>query len=123
MSTLKFINYFNLVVGIILIWIYVRSIPLYYDYFFMVGIAGTIWYNWETLKQLKGQRNRLNKLNYIMGILTIVFGVLLILGSIAMINEGLENKNTHVLMGIFYMPLGITTIFLSLKTLRLYRVA
>jgi hypothetical protein len=123
MKTIKFMNYFNLVAGIILLWIYIRSSLLYYDHVFIVGIALTIWYNWETLKQLKGQRNRLNRLNYIIGTLTVVFGVFLILVSVAMINEGLKDRNTHITMGIFYIPLGVTTVLLSLRTLKLYRGA
>ena len=92
---IKSIAYFNLIVGTILLWTYIKTGPLYYDYYLIIGLGLTIWYNWETLKQLKGQRNSLNKLNFIIGLLTFLFGGLLLLSSLGMIRQGLgETKNT-----------------------------
>jgi hypothetical protein len=121
MKTIKFLNYFNLVVAIVLLWTYLKSIPLYYDYFFIVGLGFTIWYNWWTLKRIMGQKSALGKLNYIVGIVTILFGVLLTVGSIAMISEGSKNEKMHLIMGLFYIPLGLTTILFSWTTLKYHR--
>jgi hypothetical protein len=123
MNYIKYLNYFNLVCGTILLWTYIRSSPIYFDYYLIVGFALTIWYNWETLKQLKGQTNKLNRVNWIVGLLTIAFGVLLILAGMGMIKEGLkENLNkAQISMGALYVPFGLTTIFLTLKTLKYFK--
>jgi hypothetical protein len=121
MTTIKFINYFNLVIGIVLLGTHLISIPVFYDYSFMAGMVLIIWYNWETLKRLKGERNKLNQITFVVGVLTIVFAVGLILSSIALINEGLKNAKTQVVMGAIYIPVGLTTIFLSVNTLKLYK--
>jgi hypothetical protein len=121
MKTVKFLNYFNLVVAILFLWTYLNSITLYYDYFFIVGLVLTIWYHWWTLKRMVGQKTPLAKLTYVIGILTILFGVILTAGSIAMINEGFQNKKMHLLMGLLYIPLGLTTIWFSLSTLKYHR--
>lgn len=122
MKTIKFLNYFNLIVAIVLLWTHLKSFPLFYDYFYIVGLALTIWYNWWTLKRLMGQKSLLGKLNYVIGILTIFFAVLLTIGSIAMINEGFQNKKMHLIMGLLYIPLGLTTILFSWTTLKYHRV-
>jgi hypothetical protein len=121
MKVIKFLNYFNLTVGIVLLWTYLKSIPLYFDYFFIIGLVLTIWYNWRTLKRIMGQKDSLGKVNYVIGILTILFGVVLTVGSIAMINEGLKNEKMHLMMGILYIPLGLTTILFSWNTLKYHR--
>ena len=121
MRTTKFLNYFNLIVAVVFLLVYANTIRLHYDYVFIIGLILTVWYNWETLKQIKGQRNRLNVLNYAVGILTILFGVLLTLGSIGLIKEGFQSKKVHLLMGLFYIPLGITTVLLSWRTLKYYK--
>lgn len=92
MKTNKFLNYFNLVVAIVLLWTYLKSIPLDYDYAFIVGLVLTIWYNWWTLKRIMGQKSTLGKLNYIVGIETILFGALLTIGSIAMISARISER-------------------------------
>jgi hypothetical protein len=122
MRIIKFLNYFNLIVAIILLWTYLRSFPLYYDYFLIVGLALTIWYNWWTLKRMMGQKSTFGNLNYVIGILTILFGALLTVGSIAMIKEGFENEKMHLAMGLLYIPLGLTTILFSWTTLKYHRV-
>ena len=122
MKTIKFLNYFNLVVAVVLLWTYLKSIPLYYDYFFIVGLVLTIWYNWWTLKRIMGQKSYLGKLNYIVGIVTILFGSFLTIGSIAMISEGFQNEKVHLVMGLLYIPLGLTTILFSWTTLKYHRV-
>lgn len=99
-----------------------KSIPLYYDYLFIVGLVLTIWYNWWTLKRIMGQKTALAKLNYVIGILTIFFGIVLTVGSVAMINEGLQNEKMHLIMGLLYIPLGLTTILFSWTTLKYHRV-
>lgn len=95
MRYIRYVNYFNLISGIVLLWTYIGSHPLYFDYYLIVGFALTIWYNWETLKQLKGQRNKLRKTNYLVGILTILFGLLLLLGGMGMIKEGLSENSAN----------------------------
>jgi hypothetical protein len=67
MTTIKFINYFNLVIGIVLLGTHLISIPVLYDYSFMAGMVLIIWYNWETLKRLKGERNKLNQITFVVG--------------------------------------------------------
>lgn len=81
----------------------------------------TIWYNWEMLKQLGGQKNKLNRLNYIVGFLTIAFGILLTLASIGYIKEGLNGNNLFVVRGLLEIPLGITTVLLSSRTLKYFK--
>lgn len=121
MRTNKFLNYFNLTVGIILLWTYIKSARLHYDYIFIIGVILTIWYNWEMLKQLGGQKNKLNRLNYIVGFLTIAFGILLTLASIGYIKEGLNGNNLFVVRGLLEIPLGITTVLLSSRTLKYFK--
>ena len=125
MKYIKYLNYFNLICGTVLLWAYLKSLPLYFDYYLIVGFALTIWYNWETLKQLKGQRNKLNRLNYIVGLLTILFGLFLLLAAAGMIKEGLNENSTNaqISIGALYIPFGLTTIFLTLKTLKYYKTA
>src|SRR5688572_10550752 len=121
MRTTKFLNYFNLIVAVVYLLVYLNSNRLYYDYLFIIGLVLTVWYNWETLKQIRGQRNRLNTLNYGVGISTILFGILLTLGSIGLITEGFQSKKVHLLMGLLYTPLGITTVLLTWRTLKYYK--
>lgn len=61
MTTIKYINYINLIGGTILFWTYIRSGPLYYDYYLIIGLGLIIWYNWETLKQFKGQKKQIKQ--------------------------------------------------------------
>lgn len=123
MNSTKLLNHFNLVVAIVLLGTYLKSIPLYYDYFFIAGLFLTIWYNWWTLKRIMGQKSVLGKLNYAIGILTMLFGALLTIWSIAMVNEGFKNEKIHLIMGLMYIPLGFTTILFSWTTLKYHRVA
>jgi len=48
--------------------------------------------------------------------------VVLTVGSIAMTNEGFQNERMHLLMGLLYIPLGLTTILFSSMTLKYHRV-
>lgn len=119
---LKFICYFNLIYGGVLLWTYVITDPLYFDYYLIAGLILTLWYNWETLKQLKGLRNRLNKLNRLIGMVTILFGLLLLFSSLGMIKRGATNQITELLiLGPVYITFGITAIYLTAKTLKLYK--
>jgi len=122
MTLTKYINYFNLIAVTILFWVYLKSIPVYYDYYLITGFVLVIWYNWETLKQLMGQRNRLNRLNYFIGILTIVFAIFLITASVGMINIALvRSDNSYATLATFYIIVAITTFFLTIRTLKLYK--
>lgn len=69
-----------------------------------------------------GQKNSLGTFNYVIGVLTILFGVALTIGSIAMINEGFQGEKLHLIMGLSYIPLGLTIIFFSWITLKYHRV-
>jgi hypothetical protein len=69
-----------------------------------------------------GQKSVLGKLNYIVGIVTILFGTLLTIGSIAMMSGGFQNEKVHLIMGLLYIPLGLTTISFSWATLKYHRV-
>ena len=98
--------------------------PNVFRYYLVAGFGLTIWYNWETIKRLKGQRNNLNRVNYIIGILVILFGVFLILGAMAMIKVGFKDNSdrAEVSLGFVYISFGIATIALTLKTIRYHRV-
>ncbi len=124
MKYIKYLNYSNLICGTVLLWTYLKSFPQYLDYLLIIGFTLTIWYNWETLKQLKGQKNKLNRLNYAIGVMTIIFGLLLLLGAAGMIKDGLKENSTSakILIGSLYMSFGLVTIFLTLRTLKYYKI-
>jgi uncharacterized membrane protein len=92
------------------------------DYYLIAGLIVTIWYNWETLKQLKGIRNKLNRINYIIGILTLLFGGLLLLVSFAMIKMSMtEDNRAQLTLAALYIIMAITTIFVTIRTLNIYK--
>ncbi|NBW36848.1 MAG: hypothetical protein EBR30_17840 [Cytophagia bacterium] len=122
MKIIKFLNYFNLIVSIIVLWIYIKSYSLYYDYIFISGLVLTIWYNWSTLKRIMGQRIALGNLTYILGIITIFFGALLTLDSFVMIIRGVPDEKLHVAKGLLYIPLGISITLFSWLTLKYHKV-
>ena len=120
---IRYIIYFNLLCGIVLLLIYIKSPAVYYDYYYIAGGCLAIWYNWETLKQLKGQKSSFITMNFIIGLMTILFGVLLILSSLGKIKYEIENSHDKaglLTMGI-RMFFGLTIIFLTGLTLRFYR--
>ena len=124
LNLMKLIIYCNLTIGVVLLGTSIKG-PFSLDYYFIIGLFLTIWYNWETLKQLSGQRNGLNKLNFVIGILTLLFGGLMTLAGLGMIEgelEGLGGRG-HVVLGAIDILFGVTTILASLKTLKIYRTA
>src|SRR5215831_10206671 len=38
-----------------------------------IGSIATLWYNWETIKRLKGQPSQLNKVNILIGVVVLLF--------------------------------------------------
>lgn len=121
---MNLIIYFNLTISVVLLGTTISG-PFSMDYYFIFGLCLTIWYNWETLKKIRGQRNGLNKLNFIIGILTLLFGGLIILAGLAMIKEELDGsgRRGQIVLGAINALLGITTILVTLKTLKIFRTA
>jgi energy-coupling factor transporter transmembrane protein EcfT len=48
----------------------------------VVGVIIVTWYNWESLKVIKGQKKRLGKLGLVLGILTSLFSSLLLMANV-----------------------------------------
>lgn len=123
MKSSTYVAYFNVVYGIVLLWVYISRGSLYQDYFLIGGLAIVIWFSWETLTRLKGLVSKLSRVYYIVAIFTLFAGVLIIFWSFKMIDVGFErgDDKRHSLIGFFYLPLGISSLYLAIKSLRNYR--
>ncbi len=119
---LKYLAYFNIIYSGLILWTSLTSNSFYQDYLSIILFGITIWYNWETLKQLKGIKNNFNKINYIIGILIIVFSGLFILGLLLMILNGYSKEQKSLMInGIIKLPLGISIFIFTIITLKYFR--
>jgi len=122
MRTIRFLNYFNLVVSIVLLWTHLKA-PLGNDYMFVGGLGLVIWYNWKTLRRLMGHKLSFRLVNYSVGLVSVLFSILLIVGGLAQIGAGFYRESAFLFLGPVYFLLGLTTIAFTWSTLKYHRVA
>lgn len=121
MKASRYVAYFNVVYGIILLWVYVSDTPIYYDYFLIVGLLViATWFSWDTVTRLKRQVSKLSQLYFIVAILTLFAGGLIIFWGVKMIDVGLarEDDKRHSVLGFFYLPFGVSSVYLAIRMLR-----
>ena len=121
MNILKYLAYYNIIYSLLLIWTTNSLYSYYTDYYKYIFIGLTIWYSWETIKQLKGVRNKLNRINLIVGILILIIGGLNIIGGLVILlfKEFSNNKN-FIISLILLMILYIPTFILVITTMKFY---
>ncbi len=83
-----------------------------------------LWYNWEVLKILKGQPSRFRKVNLAVGVMTLLFGTLVvvvtILRFISVSNWAEATKMKYPTIGLDYSNLFTALITLSVIQILLY---
>lgn len=119
---LKYLAYFNLIYSGLILWTGISINSFYPDYLEYLLLGLSIWYSWETIKQLKGLKNNFNKINHIIGILILVLGGLYILGLLLIFLDGyFHEKKALIIIGVLKLPLGISIFSFTIMTLRYYR--
>ncbi|HEV8512325.1 MAG TPA: hypothetical protein VGQ59_03580 [Cyclobacteriaceae bacterium] len=112
--------YFNLVltVGYFGIEIVVGSV----NFILAIGSIAILWYNWETIKRLKGQPSQLNKVNILFGVAVLLFSALLTAEGFYKIiqNQATELAMTVLLLGLVQIAIGFGNLLLTAKTIRIY---
>lgn len=112
--------YFNLVliVGYLGIEIVVGSV----DFILAIGSMAILWYNWETLKRLKGQPSQLNKFNILIGVVVLLFAALMTSeGVYKIMQEQMTNPlGIFLPLGIVEIAIGFSNLLITAKTIRIY---
>jgi len=121
MTILKYLAYYNIIYSLLLIW-NINLVDIYgIDYFETIFIGLTIWYSWETTKQLKGIKNKLNGINLAIGISILIIGGLSILGELVILAYIDYSNNKNFLINlILLMILYIPSFLLVITTLKLF---
>src|SRR6185295_10202570 len=112
--------YFNLllIVGYFGIEIVVGSV----NFILAIGSIAILWYNWETIKRLKGQPSQLNKINILVGIIVLLFAALVASeGFYKIILEQTTNPpNIFLSLVLVQIAVGFLNLLLTAKTIRIY---
>src|SRR5689334_3775332 len=96
------------------------------DAILIVGLISTVWYNWETLKRLKGQPSQLNKINILIGMVVLLFAALMTANGFHIIMQEqtanpFENLYSASLFhGVVQIIIGFSNLLLIAKTIRIY---
>ena len=87
------------------------------------GLVIALWYNWETLKRLKGQASTLNKINILVGVVVLVFAALMASEGFykIIILEQASNQVVGLLFRAFaQIAIGFANLLITVKTITIY---
>lgn len=95
---IKQLTYINLVYGIIYFFQVTNTTgpTTTGDQLSALGLILTIVFNWEALKLIKGQKRKLSKFSFSIGLVTILFGGLLIIDSILRLTKVIDLQGSIV---------------------------
>ncbi len=113
--------YFNLVfiVGYFVVELILNSL----NTILAIGLVIALWYNWETLKRLNGQRSILNKFNILIGVIVLLFAALVAsegFNKIIIIDQ-VSNPDTGLLFrALAQIAIGFSNLLITVKTITIY---
>jgi heme A synthase len=93
------------------------------DWILAIGLISTLWYNWETLKRLKGQPSNLNRSNILVGIIVLLFAALMTAEGYhkIIIRDQMNNLTAGLLfLAATQIMLGFSNLLLTAKTINIY---
>jgi len=112
--------YFNLV--LIVGYFGIEIVDGSVNFILAIGSVAILWYNWETIKKLKGQPSQLNKINILIGLIVLSFAALTTSdGFYKIMQEQTTNPYGMFLsLGIVEIAIGFSNLLLTAKTIRIY---
>lgn len=122
MEMLNRVSYFNIIVALIYLATLVNTTHIFSNSIFFYGFILTIGYNWTTIRILLGQAIRWERIFLSIGILTLLFGVLMIVdGAYKVVAPGgiEEMKNGLRFLAVIDSVFGSTVTYQAIRTLGL----
>jgi len=116
--------YFNIV--LIVGYFGIKSFHNPIDSISVIGSIATLWYNWETIKRLKGQPSQLNKANILIGFVVLSFAAVIAANGFYSIMQApsinpFENLySVSLFLGMVQIIIGFSNLLLTAKTINIY---
>jgi hypothetical protein len=113
--------YFNLVFIVGYFGIEISHKP--YNFILAIGSVAILWYNWETIKRLKGQPSQLNRINVIIGIVVLLFAALTTAEGfykIIILKQGSDKANELIILGLAQIIIGFSNLLITAKTINIF---
>jgi hypothetical protein len=114
------LGYFNL--ALIVCYFGIEIVEGSISFILTIGSMSILWYNWETIKRLKGQPSQFNRINIIVGIVVLSFAALTTAeGFYKIMQEQMSNSFGKILsLGLVEIAIGFSNLLLTAKTIRIY---
>jgi hypothetical protein len=120
----KQLTYFNLLFAISYLIILIKFPGHNNIQLEVTGHLLIIWYNWDILKRLKGQKTKLQQVKFIVGLLIIPFAGLIIVSSLYRVFLVIELDkmiSAAIFLSLVEATFGTTLIIQLSKTLKYYK--
>jgi hypothetical protein len=88
-----------------------------------IGLVTTLWYNWETLKRLKGQPSKFNRINVLIGLAVLMFAALTAAEGFykIIIQQQVSYRvNEFLILGFVQIIIGFSNLLITAKTINIY---
>ena len=88
-----------------------------------IGLIITLWYNWETLKRLKGLPSKFNKINILTGLVVLLFSALMTAEGYHKIIIRYQFSNLAeglIFLAIIEIIIGFSNLLITAKTINIY---
>ena len=88
-----------------------------------IGSISILWYNWETLKRLKGQHSKLNRINVIIGLAVLLFAALMTAEGFYKIiihDQAHDFATGLILLALVEITIGFSNLLITAKTINIY---
>jgi len=88
-----------------------------------IGLISTLWYNWETLRRLKGLPSKLNRINVLIGVAVLLFAALMTAEGFYKIiihNQANDFAIGLILLALVEIIIGFSNLLITAKTINIY---
>jgi hypothetical protein len=88
-----------------------------------IGLMVTLWYNWETLKRLKGLPGKFNKINILIGAAVLLFSALMTAEGYHKIIIRYQFSNLAeglIFLALIEIIIGFSNLLITAKTINIY---
>jgi|GEM_PF-6960631 len=88
-----------------------------------IGLISTLWYNWETLRRLKGLPSKLNRINVLIGVAVLLFAALMTAEGFYKIiirDQADDFAIGLILLALVEITIGFSNLLITAKTINIY---